>query len=54
MKWIDLHCDTLSILAEKGRPEKKGRKADCGKMICVLIYGDCMRAAQRHSFSHAM
>lgn len=26
MKWIDLHCDTLSILAEEGRPEKKGGK----------------------------
>lgn len=26
MKWIDLHCDTLSILAEEGRPEKKSGK----------------------------
>lgn len=26
MKWIDLHCDTLSILAEEGCPEETGGK----------------------------
>ena len=26
MKWIDLHCDTLSILAEEGWPEETGGK----------------------------
>ena len=38
MKWIDLHCDTLSILAEKGRPEKKGGKGGLWENdLCVDI-----------------
>ena len=38
MKWIDLHCDTLSILTEKGRPEKKGRKGGLWENdLCVDI-----------------
>lgn len=38
MKWIDLHCDTLSILAEEGRLEKKGGKAGLWENdLCVDI-----------------